>query len=887
VSQPNLVTTFLFTDIEGSTRLWEEEPERMRPALARHDHLARAAVENHRGTLVKMTGDGLHAAFDDPLDAVHAALELQRGLLDPATTHGIPLRVRCGMHAGVCVESRDNDFYGSAVNRAARIMSIAHGGQVLVSRAVAAMLDGRLPGGIGLRELGETRLKDVASPEQIYQLVDPGLRSDFPALRSLTRTPHNLPHDATTFIGREREIAEIAAMLGHSRLVTLVGMGGMGKSRLSLRVAGEAMDAFPDGVWFVELAPLQDPRLLAQAVARTLSVKEEAGRPVEEALLKYVADRQLLLILDNCEHLLQACAELAKRLLRAGARLKVLTSSREPLRIAGEASYPVPPLPVPDLRAPFEPAVLAQYEAVRLFMERAVAARPDLHLTAENSPAIAAICHRLDGIPLALELAAARVRSLPVSKIAERLTDRFRILKGGDQTALPRQQTLRALIDWSYDLLNEPERALLRELSVFAGGWTLEGAEAICECAEEDVLDLLSRLVEKSLVVLEPAGERYRLLETVRQYAGERLAEAGNGDAIRTRHLKHFVAFAETAKPELLGPDQARWLVRFDHELENLLAAHEWAGRIPEGAGLDLRLTAVLRIHWISRGQLELGQRVIMEALARKGAEERELPRVRGLFNAGWLHYLAGRYAEARACLEESLSIARDLRNENAVAIVLQPLGQVAIGMGDFALARAYLLEAFQYAELRGDARQLAAACNALAHLHRIEGDMAAAEALYERALSMARELEDPEMNAISLLNLAMVSTLQGRDSRAAALAMEALAVAGKLDAQRVVQSVLEVAAGIAAGCGKWERAVRFFGGAEALADTTGLRRDPVDEAFLAPRMRLAREALGSAAFAAAEGAGRGLPYEQLVREVRELLQSAYGVSLTIVGSHS
>jgi predicted ATPase/class 3 adenylate cyclase len=872
VHDPDSVTTFLFTDIEGSTRLWEQDPERMRPALARHDAIARAAVEKRRGTLVKMTGDGLHAAFADPLDAVHAALELQHALADPDATHGIALRVRCGMHAGVH-ERRDNDFYGSAVNRAARIMSAAHGGQVLLSGAVAAMIEGRLSGELGLRELGEIRLKDLASPEHVYQIVDPRLRVEFPPLRSLTQTPHNLPHDATTFIGRERESAEVASLLAHNRLLTLVGMGGIGKSRLSLRVAGEAMDDFPDGAWLVELAPLHDSRLVVHAVASALSVVEEAGRPVMEALLKFVADRKLLLVLDNCEHVRQASAELAKQLLQVGARLKILASSREPLHVMGEATYPVPPLPVPDLRVSFEPAVLERYEAVRLFMDRAAAAQPDLRLTSENAAAIATICHRVDGIPLAIELAAARVRSLPVGKLAERLVDRFRILKGGDQTALPRQQTLRALIDWSYDLLTGPERALLRELSVFAGGWTLEAAEAVCRCPEESVIDLLGRLVEKSLVDMEAGGARYRLLETVRQYAQERLGEACETADAWERHLRYFVDFAETARSAMAGAEQGRWLLELDAERENLLAAHDRAGEIDGGADLDLRLCHVMRNYWISRGLLELGQRVTREALLRKGEDARDLPRLRGLFSAGWLHYVAGQYAEARGCLEEGLGIARELRNEKAVAIMLQPLGMAALGGGDLVLARSCLVEAYEFAGKGGDKRQLAAACNALAHLHRVEGSLAAAEALYDKVVSMARELDDHEMIAIGLLNLAIVCSIQQRDSRSAQLVLEALTFAARLKSQRVLQSVLEVAAGIGAARGQWERTGRFFGAAEALADATGLRRDPADDAFLAPRVAKAREALGLAAFAAAEGAGRALPFESAIREARAFLE--------------
>ena len=425
--EPSAVTTVLFTDIEGSTRLWERDPERMRPALACHDAIARAAVEAHRGTVVKTTGDGIHAVFDDPLDAVEAALRLQQALEDPGATAGTPLRVRCGLHLGV-VERRDHDFFGAPVNRTARIMAAAHGGQVLVSKAVADLIGSRLPAGVALKDLGVVRLRDLASPERVYQVTHPQLRRDFPALRSLESTPNNLPQQVTSFIGRERELAETKALLATTRLLTLLGIGGLGKTRLSLQAAVDVLDDYPDGVWFVELAPLTDAQLVPQAVASVLGVKEEAGRPVIEALMNYGRDRRCLIILDNCEHLVGACADLAKELLQSGPHLKILASSREPLHTPGETTYHVLPLAIPSAQEAFTPETLSRYEAVRLFVDRATAAQPAFRITLQNAPAVAQICHRLDGIPLALELAAARVRALSVEKIAERLSDRFRLL---------------------------------------------------------------------------------------------------------------------------------------------------------------------------------------------------------------------------------------------------------------------------------------------------------------------------------------------------------------------------------------------------------------------------------------------------------------------------
>jgi non-specific serine/threonine protein kinase len=697
---------------------------------------------------------------------------------------------------------------------------------------------------------------------------------------------HNLPAQLNSFVGREREISELKELLRTKRLVTLTSMGGTGKTRLSLQVAADVMDGYPDGVWFVELAPLADERLVPQAVASVLGVKEEAGRPVLEALEKYVKDRQLLLILDNCEHLVHACAELAKKLLRSGRGLQILASSREHLQVTGETNYPVPSLAVPDpLNAASDATceainleALTQCEAVRLFIDRAAAAQPAFQVTHRNATAVADICRRLDGIPLAIELAAARVGALSVEKIAARLSDRFSLLTGGDKTAMPRQQTLRASVDWSYDLLAKHERTLLQRLAVFAGGWTLEAVEAVGAGGgidESAVLDLLIHLVEKSLVTLEAGGERYRLQDTVRQYAQERLNESGGENEARTRYLGFFLALAEKARPELAGPEQGAWLTRLDLERENLLSAHAWADRAEGGATLGLRLVYALKPYWVNRGFLGLGQRMTVEALARAGADEQSLARCGGLFDAGQIGVLMGRYAEAQGYLAESLAIARAIGDKRRIAAALQPLGIACLGQGDMAAARVHLQEALAMAHELGNKREVAAALNVLAQLLRVAGELDTAEPLYEQGLALARELQDRESIAIGLLNLAMVSIGRGSGDRAWPMLLEVLAIADEIGSKRAGQSVLEVSAGLAALREEWECAARFYGSAEAQAAETGLHRDPADEAFLAPRIAKAREALAAAAFATAEAAGRALIYEEAMGEVRAWLENS------------
>jgi len=874
---PGAVATFVFTDLEGSSRLWEREPARMQLALAAHDRLAREAVEARAGRVLKSTGDGMCAVFDDPLHAVEAAVAFQNALADPERTAGLELRARCGVHLGVA-QQRDNDYFGNTLNRAARIMGAAHGGQVLVSQPVVDLVRGRLPEAIALRDLGSVRLRDLAQAERLYQLLHPTLRADFPALRSLEATPNNLPLQATSFVGRERELREAREALARTRLLTLVGAGGIGKTRLSLQLAAEVLDDYPDGAWFVELAPIADERMVVQAVATTLGIKEQPGVAPADAVAQWAADRRALLLLDNCEHVLDACATLVAQLLRGAAGVRVLASSREPLRVPGEATFPVPALDVPDDARGGAEAACADAPAVRLFAERAAAVLPGFRVAADNAGTVALICRHLDGIPLAIELAAARMRALPVDTIAARLSDRFRLLTGGSRAALPRQQTLRALIDWSHDLLDEPERALFRRLSVFAGGWTLESAEAVCaggEVARDDVVELLAGLVDKSLVVADLRSARYRLLETIRQYALEKLEASGERTAVHERFVDHWLAFAEDLQPKLHGAAQGATLARIDVEHENLLSALAACAAASGGGTKGLRLVTALKPYWFSRGQLRLAKRAIREALEAPGAQARERNRSTALFGLGQYCTFSGEYDEAIGYLEESLAIARELDDRDLVAATLQPLGYAEFGRGRADDARRHSEEALAIARSVGRLDQIASALNAVAQLRRAAGDLAGAEPLYDEVVAVARRLGDPELVAVGLLNLTMVYIGRGAYSGARVALSEIIAIAGETRSMPVGQSALEVAAGLASVLGEHDLALRLYGAVEANTSLTGIVRDPADDAFLRPLIAAARAALGTERAQEAERSGREAGHDDALAQARTWIAGA------------
>ena len=723
---PSGTVTFLFTDIEGSTKLAQSLADKWEALRARHHEILKSTIEANNGYVFQIVGDEFCASFHTAGEAICAAAQAQIDLFNE-DWGDLPLKVRMGISTGTAEGSTDTDHSGgykgyTALARVNRLMSAGHGGQVLISLATEELVRDNLPDDITLRDLGKKRLKGLFHPERTYQLVISGLPSEFPPLKTLDDYRNNLPTLLTSFIGREKEMAEVEFALSNHRLVTLTGTGGTGKTRLALQVATNSIDQYTDGVWLVELAAITDPGLIPQTILSAMGIPEQRAMTNQQLLLDHLRGKNMLFVLDNCEHLIEASAKLVDDIVNHAMRIKILITSREALGLQGEMIWFVPSLSLPDINQMASIEQFTQFEAVQLFIERAKLVQPLFKMTNENAPTIAQICSRLDGVPLAIELAAARVRTMSVDQISKRLDDRFRLLTGGNRTALERHQTLRAAVAWSYDLLTDDEKILFRMLSVFASGWRLEAAEQVC--AEEsdnfDVLDLLTHLVEKSLVNLD--GSRYRMLETTHQFAREKLFASEEGPGMFDKHLNYYLELVERADKEIHGPDQVAWADRLEKELPNIRIALDWCVSEQRTESALLLLDA-LTWAWFLRDHIQEFRTWFSRILTLPKVTDYPMLYARLLGNQGLFCWLTGDLHEAHSVLNESREIWLSLGVE-----------------GELGLAWTLII---------------------LGELADIEGNITMAVSLYERGLDLHRKYDALWGMANALINLGEIATTQ------------------------------------------------------------------------------------------------------------------------------
>jgi predicted ATPase/class 3 adenylate cyclase/DNA-binding CsgD family transcriptional regulator len=932
---PTGTVTFLFTDIEGSTRLLEAGQEAYRTALVRHDTLLAQVIADHGGMVVQQAGDGFSVAFRSPTPAVRAALDGQAALQREPWEEAGQVRVRMALHTGEVELQEKGKYFGQPLHRCARLMDSAHGGQVLLSAVTAALVGESLPTGAWLKDLGEHRLRDLVRTERVYQLVGPDLPADFPPLRTLTTIPNNLPMQATAFIGREQQLQAVrtALLRTDTRLVTLTGPGGTGKTRLALQAAADLLDSFRDGVYVVALASVTDPDLVASAIAQALDVREVAGRPITTSLGDALRQRRLLLVLDNFEQVAAAAPTVAE-LLGSAPRLKILVTSRSVLHVYGERELSVPPLALPDHRTAPTALHLAQFEAVHLFVDRAQAARSDFALVNENASAVAEICQRLDGLPLAIELAAARVRALPPRAMLQRMERRLPLLTGGARDLPARQRTLRDAIAWSYDLLEPDEQTLFRRLAVFRG-CTLEAAESVCAGdpsrpgatsvalppLDLPVLDGIESLVEKSLLLQEEAFDGqpwYSMLETVREFALERLEESGESDAIHRRHALAALTLAESSEGELYGAEQTAWLQRLEQEHDNLRSALRWCEE--QGfAAPALRLAVALWWFWSTRGHVQEGREHLTSLLDRFAASAsggRAELYARALYAAGMLASWQGDHAVARARHQEGLAIRRQIGEPMGLFTTLEGLGMAACLQGDYVAARRYMEEALALVRDLDDRLPYANVMNTLGNVSYELGDLEAARAYYEQSIASFSESYDPRYRTLNaaMIAVAVVVLDQERHDEAHALATRALvgseetgnwrmaAVArstlggialarGDLAAAREhlsaaiatqhelgdvagISQVLERFVELAAAQDQHEGSLRLAAAATTLHERTGAPLTPSSRARLDRALEPSRRSLSPETAETAWQAGRALDLDQIVEAALSITEA-------------
>ena len=873
--------TFLFTDIEGSTALLRRLRESLyAQVLADHRSLIRSSLTAHGGREVDTQGDGLFAVFSSPSACLAAVMEMQKAMEAHAWPGQEHVRVRMGIHTGEASQTATG-LVGLDVHRAARVAAVGYGGQALMSETAAVLVRDSLPADTALKDLGVHRLKDLGRPERIFQLQAPGLQAEFPPLRSLGNPAllNNLPAQLSTFIGRDRELSEVRALAESSRMVTLTGAGGCGKTRLSLQVAAEMLDGAGDGVWLVELAAVSDPDAVPSAISGVLGIAPRPGRAALEVLLDALGPQDILIVLDNCEHLIDACAKTADALVRRCPRVHLVATSREPLGITGETIYRVPSLSLPASDGP-RSVTPESSDAVALFVDRARAQGAGLTVNEKTLPVIVSVCRRLDGLPLAIELAAARLRSLSLDGLHDRLDQRFRLLTGGSRTALARQQTLRATVDWSYSLLNGAEQMLLRRLSVFAETFDLDAAEAVCgfgDIAAFDVAELIGALVDKSLVVAEPAGGalRYRLLETIRQFAAERVAEVGEDEAatVTAAHCRYYLSVAEAAVPQLRGSDQGNWFARLDADLANLRSAARYASSLLGGTEQVLRFAVALDRYWAARSRGGEALDLLTPALERPDARADPVLFGKALVVAAGVSRVSD-IASARRYGERAVEFARQLDDGRVLIQALATLSSACYFAGEAERGLPLGQEAVERARPLGDDVLLAEALSG--YLMCIElFDHARAGKLFDEAIACTERSGD-QLSACLLHNNAGVHALRAGDVPAARAHLEAAAQASQANGENsdsvainlgwvrrlegdhdgarssfedglrlsrhsgqrfgIAYAVVGLAC-LAADAGEWSRAGVLHGAGQAVLDRTG-------EPWQDPEVRYRRESL-------------------------------------------
>lgn len=852
MNNPNGTVTFLFTDIESSARLAQIHQNKLKEILDIHHSIIKNTVESYNGFVFKTAGDAFCCAFQNPDDAIRASVDSQRKL-NSEDWKDTEIKVKMGIHTGNA-EWNGTDYMGYiTLARTSRVMSVAYGGQILNSNDTYESSGLLHSNEITFRDLGERRLKDLSLPLKLYQIISTGIPAEFPTLKTLDARPNNLPIQLSNFIGREKEITEINRFLLKSRLVTLLGPGGTGKTRLAIQIGADLIDEFANGVFIIELAAITDPTMILQTLMNSIGMKEVKSQTPESTLTEFLKDKEMMFIMDNCEHLLKECSELTEMLLRKCGKLKIIATSREVLNCQGEISCRIPPLSLPDPKIKESIEKFTKYEAVRLFIERAIVINQDFRITEENAPAVSNICLKLDGIPLAIELAAARIKILTPDGINERLNDRFKLLTGGKRTALPRQQTLKALIDWSYDLLSEQEKLLLQRLTVFSGGWRLDVSEKICSdeiISEYDILDLLGKLADKSLIKVNESFDSncYNLLETIKKYGDDKLTESGKKNEFQKKHFDYFYELAENSLEKLTGDQQKIWIKKLDSDIGNLREALNWA--LINEPLLSLQMSVNLGKFWEYGGYYAEGLEYLRKSSEISPSADM-IWKARSIYLKGLFNIHQGNYSNAKKFLKESQELFNEIDYKDGEALAYTALATIALFEADYdtlnkcsekSLDLSYeinnksyiarniqniamgLMQQGYHEESRNkfeeslaifrevnDPVQLARTIGNIGALEYLLGNYEKAGKVFEESLVIRMEIGERQGISIALNNLGSVNYMQKKYKEAEQYLEKSLAITKELGDKRIIVTSVATLGSIANDTGDFSKAKKFY----------------------------------------------------------------------------